>query len=212
MKENGELKEAESFILCNRTQDTNETLQEIIDKFNPRKMNEEDKKHIQEFVKQRLTERYITPFQKDYETNDESPQFGFLIMASMCLLIETIQGFKEGKDKYDGECRKAFENFLMQQKTFNCSQDLANDFYENVRCGILHQGEIGNYWKIASSVKEAPITKEGKIKIISAPKFLETMERALNKYVESLDNDKELFDNCMKKIDFVVKNCTRKLK
>ena len=169
MKENGELKEAESFILCNRTQDTNETLQEIIDKFNPRKMNEEDKKHIQEFVKQRLTERYITPFQKDYETNDESPQFGFLIMASMCLLIETIQGFKEGKDKYDGECRKAFENFLMQQKTFNCSQDLANDFYENVRCGILHQGEIGNYWKIASSVKEAPITKEGKIKIIRCP-------------------------------------------
>lgn len=211
MEENEELKEAESFILCNTTRATNESLQEIIDKFKQRKMNEEDKKNIQKFVKRRLMERYITPFPEDYETNNKSSQYGFLIMASMCLLIETIQAFKEGKDKYDGECKKAFENFLTQQKTFNCPKDLANDFYENVRCGILHQGEIGNYWKIASSVKEAPITKEGKIKIISAPTFLKTMESALNKYVESLD-DKGLFDNCMKKIGFIVQNCTKKLK
>ena len=211
MKENEELKEAESFILCNTTRATNESLQEIIDKFKQRKMNEEDKKNIQKFVKRRLMERYITPFPENYKTNDESHQYGFLIMASMCLLIETIQAFKEGKDKYDGECKKAFENFLMQQETFNCSKDLANDFYENVRCGILHQGEIGNYWKIASSEMEEPITKEGKIKTISAPTFLKTMESALDKYVESL-NDKVLFDNCMKKIGFIVQNCTQKLK
>lgn len=210
MKENEELKK-QSFILCNTTGDTNETLQRIIDNFEQGKMNEEDKKNIQKFVKRRLMERYITPFPENYKTNDESHQYGFLIMASMCLLIETIQAFKEGKDKYDGECKKAFENFLMQQETFNCSKDLANDFYENVRCGILHQGEIGNYWKIASSVKEAPITKEGKIKTISAPTFLKTMESALDKYVESL-NDKVLFDNCMKKIGFIVQNCTQKLK
>lgn len=211
MKENEELKEAESFILCNTTRATNESLQEIIDKFKQRKMNEEDKKNIQKFVKRRLMERYITPFPEDYETNNKSSQYGFLIMASMCLLIETIQAFKEGQDKYAGECRKAFENFLTQQETFNCSKDLANDFYENVRCGILHQGEIGNYWKITSSVKEAPITKEGKIKTISAPTFLKTMESALDKYVESLD-DKGLFDNCMKKIGFIVQNCTKELK
>ena len=210
MKENEELKK-QSFILCNTTGDTNETLQRIIDNFEQGKMNEEDKKNIQEFVKQRLMERYITPFPKDYGTNNKSSQYGFLIMASMCLLIETIQAFKEGKDKYDGECKKAFENFLMQQETFNCSKDLANDFYENVRCGILHQGEIGNYWKIASSVKEDPITKEGKIKTISAPTFLKTMESALDKYIKSLD-DKELFDKCMKKIGFIVQNCTQKLK
>ena len=213
MKENEELKEAESFILCNRTQDTNETLQEIIDKFKQRKMNEEDKKNIQEFVKQRLMERYITPFPKDYETNNKSSQYGFLIMASMCLLIETIQAFKEGKDKYNpGEYGGVFERFLTQPETFNCSQDLAKDFYENVRCGILHQGEIGNYWKITSSVKEAPITKEGKIKTISAPTFLKTMESALDEYVESLEKDEGLFDNCMEKIGFIVQNCTQKLK
>lgn len=210
MKENEELKK-QSFILCNTTGDTNETLQRIIDNFEQGKMNEEDKKNIQKFVKRRLMERYITPFPENYKTNDESHQYGFLIMASMCLLIETIQAFKEGKDKYDGECKKAFENFLMQQETFNCSKDLANDFYENVRCGILHQGEIGNYWKIASSEMEEPITKEGKIKTISAPTFLKTMESALDKYVESL-NDKVLFDNCMKKIGFIVQNCTQKLK
>lgn len=211
MKENEELKK-QSFILCNTTGDTNETLQRIIDNFEQGKMNEEDKKNIQKFVKRRLMERYITPFPENYKTNDESHQYGFLIMASMCLLIETIQAFKEGKDKYDGECKKAFENFLMQQETFNCSKDLANDFYENVRCGILHQGEIGNYWKIASSEMEEPITKEGKIKTISAPTFLKTMESALDKYVESLDNDEGLFDNCMKKIGFIVQNCTQKLK
>lgn len=212
MKENEELKK-QSFILCNTTGDTNETLQRIIDNFEQGKMNDEDKKHIQEFVKQRLTERYITPFQKDYETNDESPQYGFLIMASMCLLIETIQAFKEGQDKYKlRECGGAFKRFLMQPEIFNCPKDLANDFYENVRCGILHQGEIGNYWKIASSVKEAPITKEGEIKIISAPTFLKTMESALDEYVESLEKDEGLFDNCMKKIGFIVQNCTKKLK
>ena len=173
----------------------------------------EDKKHIQEFVKQRLTERYITPFQKGYETNDEKPQYGFLIMASMCLLIETIQAFKEGKDKYKlRECGGAFKRFLMQPEIFNCSQNLAKDFYKNVRCGILHQGEIGNYWKITSSAKEDPITKEGKIKTISASKFLKTMKRTLDEYVESLEKDEGLFDNCMKKIGFIVQNCTKKLK
>ena len=212
MEEKEELKK-QSFILCNTKGDTNETLQRIIDNFEQGKMNEEDKKNIQEFVKQRLMERYITPFPKDYGTNNKSSQYGFLIMASMCLLIETIQAFKEGKDKYNpGEYGGVFERFLTQPETFNCSQDLAKDFYENVRCGILHQGEIGNYWKIASSEMEEPITKEGKIKTISAPTFLKTMESALDKYVESLDNDEGLFDNCMKKIGFIVQNCTQKLK
>ena len=212
--EHEEQKKSEIFILCNATKDTNETLGELIKKFNEKKMNDQDKKAIQEFIKQRLTERYITPFPQDYHTKENDPQYGFLIMASMCLLIETIQAFKEGKSKFkQNEVSKAFKNFFKQeQEIFRLSTKVAKDFYSNVRCGILHQGEVGYYWKISSLQEENIIKVEADTKTINAPRFLEGMKTVLDKYIQSLANNENLFDNCIKKISAIIQNCTQKLK
>src|SRR6266571_1456463 len=50
---------------------------------------------IAKFLQQRLSERYITPLVVNPKKN------GFLIMASSCLLIETMEAFRKGWSNTD---------------------------------------------------------------------------------------------------------------
>lgn len=69
---------------------------------------------------------------------------GFAILALDCLLIETLQQFREGVPKTPvRKSKEYFVRFLTETsfgKFFN--RNLANMFYEQIRCGILHQAEI----------------------------------------------------------------------
>ena len=69
---------------------------------------------------------------------------GFAILALHSLLIETLQQFREGTiDTPRGKGEKYFIKFLTEtsfNKYFN--SDLAAQFYDVIRCGVLHQGEV----------------------------------------------------------------------
>lgn len=69
-----------------------------------------------------------------------------------------------------------------------------------MRCGILHQGETYNGWKII---------RTGKIlnnKTINATKFLKALDSTLKKYRDELKTNKTLFKNCQTKIQHIIKN------
>lgn len=69
---------------------------------------------------------------------------GFTVMALDCLLIETLQQFREGvHETPQGESREYFRRFLTQtafREQFD--EQMAECFYTHIRCGILHQAEI----------------------------------------------------------------------
>lgn len=84
---------------------------------------------------------------------------GFSVLALDCLLIETLQQFKEGTKKTPrGKGKEYFEKFLTQTsfgRYFNTAT--AGLYYEHFRCGILHQAEIkkgSKVWKIGPLVNE----------------------------------------------------------
>ncbi len=69
---------------------------------------------------------------------------GFAILALHCLLIETLQQFREGA--IDTPPRKGEEYFIKFLTETSLKRyfdkELAAEFYEVIRCGILHQGEV----------------------------------------------------------------------
>lgn len=162
-----------------------------------------DKRALANFIYDRLYGRYLKPFDfrsADYEKNYKN---GFALMASSCLLIETFVSFKESKYRntknLSGECfgyffttEPKFVDFATGGRQANGTIStkkqggLPNDFYENVRCGILHNAETKNGWTITRNQSKPyfnATTKE-----INATKFANRLKSVLTSYRKSLIN------------------------
>lgn len=158
----------------------------------------------------RLTERYIEPVEillnaeNGKEANDK--KFGFTILAVDCLLVETLQSFYEGITDSSRISARLFKNFLQQRASFKAYFSSDSDvkcFYENYRCGILHQ---------AQTFKNAKIWTVGKLYyrlgddfIINRNAFHEALKMEKDIYIDILGSkkDKILLDNFKKKMDFI---------
>lgn len=172
-------------------------VQELINSKNP-----EDRPKVAKFIKCRLSSRYLEPFEKQ----DKSTKSGFAMMACYCLFMETLQAFREGKDRTKSQQNNCtFCHFFRNEAeyTLGIFEDIATDFYKNIRCGILHQGETSNGWKIR---REGDLFNT-ETKTINTNKFGEALKDVLERYVECLKTDDVLFENAKKKIKFIIDHC-----
>lgn len=90
-------------------------------------------------------------FLKQIDLLDKNPKrnigvfAGFAIMALDCLLIETLEQFYKGKIRTgQGMDEKAFFDFFQRSpkfKSFFDTQAKAAIFYQQIRCGLLHQAQ-----------------------------------------------------------------------
>jgi len=101
----------------------------------------EEKENIADFLKERFSERYIVPF------NDKSTKNGFIMMASACFTIESVESFWKGWSKSPNSAL-AFCQFFDRNNRFNFLRGYHESFYQNVRCGIMHQGETTGGWHV----------------------------------------------------------------
>jgi len=135
---------------------------------------------------------------------------GFAVMALDCLLIETLQQFREGKaETPSGKSGKYFRRFLTQT-SFNehFNDDLADLFYDQIRCGILHQAEVKKSSKVQTGDDVQLISKdETDGLIINRRKFHKMMERVIQEYIDALRKndppDQTLRNNFRKKMDAI---------
>ncbi len=172
-------------------------VQELINSKNP-----EDKPKVAKFIKCRLSSKYLFPF----ENQDKDEKSGFAMMACYCLLIETLQAFREGKDQTERQQNGcAFCHFFRNEteNPLGVFENIATDFYKNVRCGLLHQGETSNGWKIR---RDGDLFNT-ETKTINANKFGGALKEVLERYVECLKTDDALFENAKKKIKFIINHC-----
>jgi len=161
-----------------------------------------DKLGIARLVELRLCERYVHPVESSLAKN------GFASMALACLLIETIQSFREGLPDTHRKSRAMFVKFFNEDRRFTAFAPFADDFYYDVRCGLLHQGEARKGWTIMRYRDEALF--DPTLKRIHATRFLRRVRNSLNDYCASLtaaDWKSELWQNCLKKMDAIVCNC-----
>ncbi|WP_196894045.1 hypothetical protein [Aureivirga marina] len=162
------------------------------------------KEKLANFIYDRLYGRYLKPFDYNNKNYKSDYKNGFSIMANCCLLIETFISFTEEDFKNThGMSERSFGVFF--NKSINFSEfskegltidkyrdieysvrrnnsGIPQDFYENIRCGILHSGEIKNGWRISRTGK----LFEEESKRINATLFLEKLENEISSFRDSL--------------------------
>ena len=161
-----------------------------------------EKESIAELIESRLVERYIAPFEIKSATKS-----GFSMIAIACLLIETIDCFREGVDDTRGETKQSFIRFFENEPLFNDFRSRAVDFYINVRCGLLHQGETKKGWRI-NRKSDSPLLKD---KSINANLFIQNLKKVIQLYCADLKrsdfHDSIIWSNALKKMDHILNNC-----
>ena len=162
---------------------------------------------IANFIYERHYRRYLKPFEFDDKTYRKEYKNGFAIMANCCLLIETIESFYRGWANSRYELN--FLKFFTREPLFIefATDDMPTQFYKNVRCGILHQGETTGGWSINRTSSKL-LNKAGRE--INAFLFATELEKALSTYREELKSsgwDSQIWKNARKKMKSILKNC-----
>jgi len=154
------------------------------------------------FVRERLRERYIDPV----EALGPEQRNGFAIMALSCLLMETLESFYQGWTKSPDSAR-AFCCFFDRQRRFDEFRGYSTDFYRNVRCGILHQGETTGRWSITRKNGDPLFDPAGPR--VHATKFHKRLSECVDEYSEQLASKSitdELWKKFFKKMDATVRS------
>jgi hypothetical protein len=164
----------------------------------------EDNKEVEKivaFVKERFCERYINPMRVD-----KTKKSGFAMMALSCLMIETLESFYQGWPTTNRKSELAFCKFFDRNPNFTFIRGFSSDFYKHIRCGILHQAEVTDGWRILRSGQ----LFDPSSKSINANLFLNEVESALNSYCDALKTaawEDTIWENFKKKMKAVCDNC-----
>lgn len=140
---------------------------------------------------------------------EDLPYAGFAVLALDCLLIETLQQFKEGKPETpSSKSGEYFERFLTETsfgEFFDKAR--AKRFYEQIRCGILHQAEVKESSRVLIRHNEPLVrdTPDGKGLIINRKKFHRRLVDEFEAYVAALRDSKnsDLREKFKKKMDHI---------
>lgn len=164
---------------------------------------------IADFIFQRLHSRYLKPFQFTNPTFKKEFKNGFSIMANCCLLIETLQSFKNGWGDSDRKSSQAFNQFFATESNFSVFINKEKEFFQHIRCGILHQGETTGGWTINRVGKN--IFDSTKL-IVDSVTFAKELEQSLKNYSAKLKGEKwnsETWDNFRTKMRKIISNCEK---
>lgn len=163
--------------------------------------DDDSKTKIIELIHHRFNNRYVKHLKKI--------DSGFLKMAVSCLMIETLESFKQGKKDTIGRDvgQKMFKDFFETEQTFFPRfKDIHSDFYSHIRCGILHQAETTNAWRILRK----DVLLDEKNKTINSTKFVNALGKSLDNYVDNLktnDFSSKIWKNALFKLEDICENC-----
>ena len=183
------------------------------------------KTELANFFFDRFYVRYLKPFEFENDEYIKSHKNGFAIMTSCCLLIETFVSYTELEFKDTSfKSERCFGYFFLKHKEFNCfakggleinkyeklttkklnNKGIPDDFYKNVRCGILHNGETKNNWKI---LRKGKLFDEEN-KSINATKFMSNlvlvMRRFQNDLLFSDFNNSDIWKTYKKRLEYLI--------
>jgi hypothetical protein len=170
-------------------------------------LKQRDRAGLVLFIRERHTERFFQPIERLGAAQGNLPGYGFAMMALCSLLVETLQSYREGlPTTHSGELRtlknatkvpkeyvippalqvsgrEAFERFFQHFGAQFAPLD-GEEFYSNVRNGLLHQAQTKKGWKVG--------TRKGVLfshKTIDRDIFVDRLKQAFDIYLAELEND-----------------------
>lgn len=189
--------------------------------------------HAVDLMRKRFETRYFRPITQILDLNITTGE-GFAVVSLMCSLIEFFQSCIEGKN-YEHNAKETefvygissvkFKLFLTTEYPFreifnkpvpsptNRIKTYADDFYINVRCGLLHEASTKNNWVIRTSKKNdknlrpnvfIDVSNDAE-KIIFRDKFFSTLKAFSENYLNEVSsgNDQKLRTNYCRKMDSI---------
>lgn len=183
--------------------------QRLIDKVS----EEEWQEAFDDYFFKRLNLRYLNPIKVLQKYGTFSGE-GFSILVILCTLIEflesTVEGIKYrflkpgeklGQFEYS-QSRKLFVNFLCNREPFNkeFNSILAMEFYKNIRCGLLHEAQTKNGWRVWAKNTEGKIIDKDQ-KLVYRDNFMEAINSFINIYRIELNSNKKFQEAFIRKFD-----------
>lgn len=127
------------------------------------------------------------------------------MMAVSCLVIETLESFYEGLPDTRNRSAEMFRSFLRREtplKLFGGGRDW---FFTDIRCGLLHQGEVRGGWRI----RRSGLLLDQENRTINAEAFVRTLSGEIARYAQALELDDLVWSNFKNKMKAVCENCLR---
>lgn len=161
----------------------------------------------------RIERRFFAPADVLIASEQEqcAPTFGFAILALDCLVIETLQGFREGVKKHNGKSQELFCGFLTNWPVFTSAvpgnedaQAFAKLVYTDCRCALLHSGSTDGLLRVGISGKAFAFGKDKSLKI-NRTKLHDELKTAFDAYLQELvsADARQLRVNFKKKMDAI---------
>ena len=167
-----------------------------------------------EYFHGRLSARYLDPI-KVLQDNGTFQGEGFSIAAIQCSLIEFLESTVQGKSyrllrggpplgphEYS-RSGDMFESFFVNRAPFNTEFNaaMAHDFYEGVRCGLLHEARTKNGWVIWAKHGSRIIDATGAQKILYRDDFQKALLEFVAWYKSVLISDSAIQEAFIRKFD-----------
>jgi len=109
---------------------------------------------------------------------------------------------------HQGGANKPFCSFFQAHDEFKDLRPVAHEFYRAVRCGILHQAETTDNWRVHR--KAGLFAEENGVRRISAFEFGKRLRKVLGRYHDDLvksDWGDAVWVNARKKLQAICGNC-----
>lgn len=157
----------------------------------------DDRKALGQFVRERFDERYFKPVMVS-----TSPH-GFTLMAVGCLVIEALESFYQGRPDTKRHSGDMFRDFFRRDTPLKVFASQSNWFFKDIRCGILHQAETRNGWRIR---RWGPLLDLSGRKI-NAERFMREVRHAVAAYSYQIQSDETCWANFQTKMQAICENC-----
>lgn len=167
---------------------------------------------------QRIKSRFLNPIKWILEKRKDIGE-GFSIVALQCILIEFLESLYQGlvyttsqnprQFEYSSS-RKLFRDFLLNHKPFSdyfTTTKLAYGFYDNIRCGLLHEARTKESSLIRKTSPDGSIIEimNDRINIILyRDNFYNALKIYIDDYKRKLLESKDLKVNFIRKFDDLV--------
>lgn len=167
-----------------------------------------------ELLHTRIKTRFLNPIdwilEKRYDRGE-----GFSVVALQCILIEFLEAFYQGKIyttsrkprefEYNSS-KQLFSDFLMNHEPFSkhfTSKANANGFFDNIRCGLLHEAATKETSRINNAPSQDMLVSFEPNDPSNMRIYRENFYKAIKEFIESYRI--ELLSNMELKINFIRK-------
>lgn len=192
----------------------------------------QQKQELVRFLGERYTERFFSPIRCLREAPGNEQGYGFAIMALCCLLVETIQCYREGLPSSSDndldymeklplnndpeyklptprpfkEGKDPFVIFFRddRHKTYFPDVD-GEEFYKKIRCGLLHQAQTKGSWRLGRTGKYWDAAEKSINRDEFAQRLRECFEGYLRELSEHSWNDETIWVPARRKIWWLAK-------